>query len=143
MNEKPVKISLKNPDHIRQVTWQIWVPLGFSCFILVALAVWSSIATGINAATGTLWSSISLIFMIIPVMFAGLLLLAFLGLIVYGVAKLSLAFPGWMHSAQLFFRQVSATVHYYADRTAQPVFTVRGVLASITTFFTKIISFKI
>ncbi|HPH94525.1 MAG TPA: hypothetical protein PKW33_14000 [Anaerolineaceae bacterium] len=111
--------------HRKQVFWQVWVPLIVTLVILVAAM--SAVVASAVVGTGDVgrWQAISLIFLIMPAMVGGLLLLALLGLFCYAIFWLLKNLPAYAHLAQAYLHYFSVLVRHYADKAATPVLLVR------------------
>jgi len=117
--------------HRRQVTWQVWVPLGIFLVIILFLLVLATMGTANNPTVGMKWASISLIFLIIPTFFAGLVLLSFLGLIAFYLGKLLKVFPLYSLILRTYVYRASAAILKGLDQVVRPILAIQGWLASL------------
>jgi hypothetical protein len=106
--------------HRRQFAWQILLPV-----LLVVLAtlvaggfVIAEVISGQGQARG--WADISLIWLIIPAFFFGLVFLVVLITTVYGMAKLLQFIPPYTNKAQAIFVKMAAAIHKLADGVIKP-----------------------
>ena len=118
---------LPDPKHRKQTFWQIWVPLCLSILVILFLAVLAVVSAETYASsTVTNWSHLSLIYMITPALIAGFVVLAVLGLVIYGLARLLDILPVYSRMVQGFFRQTAVFIRMWSDKTAQPVLAIKG-----------------
>lgn len=128
--------------HRRQMIRQVWLPLGVSIIVVLALMILATIGTVQGNSEVNRWGNISAVFIILPVLFFGLLLLGILGGADYGMARLLKNVPGWMLRAQLFMIHLSLTIRHAADSTTVPIFKVNTFSTRVTTLWDKIFNRK-
>jgi hypothetical protein len=92
MNEKLTVVELPinaSPvaDHRRQMLWQVWLPLGISIFIVLALIILTIVGAAQDSPQISRWGNISAIMVIIPVLLVGTLLLVIVLALVYGMSN--------------------------------------------------------
>jgi predicted PurR-regulated permease PerM len=114
--------------HNRQTFWQITLPLGVGGAIVLTFAVLSSFTEG---AAASRWADISLIFLIIPLLFASLLFLAVTAALIYGLARLLKVIPAYALSAQALAFKMERRVRAIADALTEPVFKARSAKAGL------------
>jgi len=118
---------LPDPKHRKQAFWQIWVPLCLSILVILFLAVLAAVSAETSASsTVTNWSHLSLIYMITPALIPGFVVLAVLGLVIYGLARLLDILPVYSRMVQGFFRQMAVFIRMWSDKTAQPVLAIKS-----------------
>ncbi len=118
---------LPDPKHRKQTFWQIWVPLCLSILVILFLAVLAAVSAETSASsTVTNWSHLSLIYMITPALIPGFVVLAVLGLVIYGLARLLDILPVYSRMVQGFFRQMAVFIRMWSDKTAQPVLAIKS-----------------
>jgi len=115
--------------HQRQALWQVYVPVGASAAVIVALAVLAAVAAGGGTPELTRWSNISLLWLITPVFLVGLALLLLLVGVVYALARLKRGVPPYAHLAQAYFALGAALVRHWSDRIVEPILNIHGLLA--------------
>lgn len=113
-------------NHHRQTLRQIWLPLAGAILIVVIVAVFATVGSANNARNGLHWANISLIFMIIPTMLIGLIYLIILAALAFGVIKLRDILPLYAYQAQAFLYRVAIAIRHWADRSTQPIMTVKS-----------------
>lgn len=118
---------LPDPKHRKQTFWQIWVPLCLSILVILFLAVLAAVSAETSASSiVTNWSHLSLIYMITPALIPGFVVLAVLGLVIYGLARLLDILPVYSRMVQGFFRQMAVFIRMWSDKTAQPVLAIKS-----------------
>ncbi|HMZ06489.1 MAG TPA: hypothetical protein PK078_02650 [Anaerolineales bacterium] len=143
MNEK-LPERLKNPPmhysylkHRNQVVKQIILPVVLSVLVLVALIAWISIATFKQGGDVGRWAAISTIWVVIPMLLGGLIVLAILGGLIYGMARLLSALPVYTGLAQDYIFIARGYIIRGADMAVKPILAVNGWLESIKAFFER------
>ena len=74
---------LSYQNHRRQFWLQIFLPMILAILLIVALAILTGLATFGGGGDSARWAAISTIWLVIPVMFFGLLVFAILAGLVY------------------------------------------------------------
>lgn len=105
--------------HRRQVMRQVILPVVLSALVLVGIVVWVSFATFRQGGDVGRWAAISTIWVIIPMLLGGLVVLAIIGGLIYGMAKLLGALP------------------YYTGIAQDYVFIARGYILRATDMIVK------
>ena len=134
-DQPPAQVKQKrNPvthqAHRQEVFWQITFPLLVGLG-LVFTAVGGVLWTGI-AGTGEVdkWASVSLIWLIVPIMLLLFLLLVVLVALVYVLTLGLKRIPLFMYRVQEFFRLINLRFKRIADSGVEPVLRVRSFVAS-------------
>ena len=100
---------------------QILFPILLTVLVFLAIIVLISMATFRNNGDVARWSAISTIWLVIPVMMAGLIVLIILLTIIYLIARLIGVIPPYSYQAQRFVYQIEGYVKRGAEMIAQPV----------------------
>jgi hypothetical protein len=118
---------LPDPKHRKQTFWQIWVPLCLSILVILFLAVLAAVSAGTTASTTvTKWSHLSAIYLITPPLIIGFLVLAIMGLAIYGLGKFLGILPVYSRMVQGFFRRIAALARIWSDNIVQPVLAIKS-----------------
>lgn len=121
--------------HRRQLWTQILFPILGVVLTLAAVIVLISIATFRDGGEVERWAAISTIWIVIPVLAAGLVvLLIFVGL-VYGMAKLLAFIPPYSGYAQKMVWRIEGYVRRGADASIKPILAAEGIVATIKRLF--------
>jgi hypothetical protein len=116
VNQPPVD-SRTIHTHKRQFTWQILVPFLVMAGLIITGAV--LIVSGVAARTG-IWTDISVIWLLAPLLIFALLILVIMITTIYGMAKLLQVLPHYTGKAQGIFTLFSAGTRRIADGAARP-----------------------
>jgi len=117
--------------HRRQMWTQILLPLLLAVLIFIAVIVMTSIATFRDNGDVARWAAISTIWLVIPVMLAGLILLIILLTITYLLARLISVIPPYSYQAQRFVYQIESYVQRGAEMITRPVLFVEIIKSQI------------
>jgi hypothetical protein len=129
----PVHESYK--QHRKQLVSQIILPVVISALLIVGLIVLVNVATFRDNGDVGRWAAISTIWIVIPMMFAGLIFLIILGGIVYLLKYLLNIAPVYTGQAQDFIYKIYGYITRAADAAAKPVIFIDGLGASIERLF--------
>jgi len=115
--------------HRRQVRQQIILPFVLAIVFIVALAVLVGIATFSWGGDVARWAQISTIWLVVPMMFFGLIILALFSGLVYGLMRLLKVTPHYTGIAQNYVLAFKYRIQYYADQLIEPVLTIKSWLS--------------
>ena len=147
MNDKlppPVEKLIAPPEHYsyqlhrKQRNTQIILPIILSAVLLVGLVVLISISTFKQGGDVGRWAAISTIWIIIPVLLAGLILLAILIGLIYLMARALQGLPYYTRIAQDYVHKARGYIIRGADMAVKPILALDGWLESIKAFFGRI-----
>ena len=130
---QPVHESYKR--HRKELTWQILLPVILSALLFVALIVLINIATFNQGGDVGRWAAISTIWIVIPVMVAGVVLLAILAALVYLMKELLGITPKYTGIAQDYVNKAAMYVKRGTEMAVKPVLFLDGIGASVKAFF--------
>ncbi len=125
--------------HRQQRNVQIILPVVLSALLLVAIVALISSATFNANGDVARWAAISAIWIIVPILIAGLITLALLSALVYGMARLLSALPHYTGVAQDYVYIAQNYIARGADAISQSVIKVDSFIANVKTFFQRII----
>ena len=123
--------------HRRQLAWQILVPvllmavLGIAAGLLVVRA---------GAGRDRLFADTALIWLIAPLLLAGLLFAALLGFMIYGLARLLQVTPGFTGRLQDVSARAAGVTKKAADAAASPILRVNEAVAVVRHFIARFLS---
>lgn len=121
--------------HRRDLVRQILLPILLATAVIIVVAVMTGIATFREGGDAARWAAISTIWIVLPVMTAGLILLVvFIGLI-YLMARLLQLIPPYTDKAQKFAWRVEGYVRQGADMAAKPILAVEELIAMFKKLF--------
>ena len=104
---------------------QILLPILFTVLIFVTLAIITSLATFRDHGDVARWAAISTIWLILPVMIAGLIFLILLIAMIYLLSSLTSVIPPYSHQAQRIFYRIESGVKRYAEMFRKPALAVQ------------------
>ncbi|HNQ94716.1 MAG TPA: hypothetical protein PKK96_02080 [Anaerolineales bacterium] len=130
---QPVHESYKR--HRREMMWQIVLPIVLTALLFIALIVLISLATFNQGGDVGRWAAISTIWIVIPVMVAGLILLALLVALVYLMKRLLGITPTYTGLAQDYVHLASSYIKRGTEMAVKPVLFLDGIGASLKAFF--------
>lgn len=125
----PVHESYKR--HRKELAWQIILPVVLSAILIVGMIVLVNVATFRDNGDVGRWAAISTIWIVIPIMVAGLIFLIILGGIVYLLKYLLQIAPTYTGQAQDFVHKIARYIERVADAIVKPVIALDGIGASI------------
>ena len=125
----PVHESYKR--HRKELAWQIVMPVVLSAILIVGVIVLVNVATFRDNGDVGRWAAISTIWIVIPVMVAGLIFFIILGGIVYLLKYLLQIAPIYTGQAQDLVHKIARYIERVADAIVKPVIVLDGIGASM------------
>ena len=125
------KLPVPQPDresylkHRRDVNRQIILPVALVAVIGVGIAALTIYAATGGSAGVSLWADISLIWLIIPMMFLSLVILALTVGLVYGLTKLLKVSPRYTGIVQQYALWINAEIVLWTDKIIEPVLSLK------------------
>jgi hypothetical protein len=110
--------------HRRQVAWQIVLPVLLAGVLVIGMAVLVSLATFGGTGDVSRWAAISTIWLVIPVLFVGLLILVALVAVSYLLGRVEGFIPPYSVQAQRFAVRVQAGARRVAEVSHRPTLLV-------------------
>lgn len=123
--------------HRNQVMRQIVLPVALSALVLVAIVVWVSYATFNQGGDVGRWAAISTIWVVIPMLLGGLVVLAILGGLIYGMARLLGALPYYTGIAQDYIFIARGYIIRGANMVVKPINALNDWLQTAKAFFER------
>lgn len=139
-----MKAHLPHPTHYsyevhrKQVVRQIILPVVLAVLVMIGMVVLISFATFNQGGDVGRWAAISTIWIVIPVMIAGLVLLVLLVGLVYLLARALGALPYYTGLAQDYVYKARGIIIRGANMIVKPILVVDGFLENIRAFFGRI-----
>lgn len=134
----PIREHYSYQQHRKQRLTQIILPMVIVVLLMIGLIVLISLATFNSGGDVGRWAAISTIWIIIPIMFAGLILLALLIGLIYLMARALGALPYYTGIAQDYVYIARGYIIRAADMAVKPVIALNGYLENILAFFGRI-----
>ena len=123
--------------HRKQVVWQVILPVLLAALLLVGLIVLISLSTFRGGGDAGRWAAISTIWIVIPVLGAGLVLLILLIAVNYLIARLVQITPAYTGIAQDYVFRGAAIVMRVTKAIVKPVFFLDNLVANIKAFMER------
>ncbi|MBC7877236.1 MAG: hypothetical protein H7Y59_08715 [Anaerolineales bacterium] len=139
-----MKAKLPHPEHYsyikhrKQRLAQIILPVVLSALLFIGMIVLISSATFNSGGDVGRWAAISTMWIVIPVMLAGLILLALLGGLIYLMILALGALPHYTGLTQDYVHKAQGYIIRTADMAVKPVIVINGYLENIIAFFERI-----
>ena len=105
--------------------------------LIVAVAILSTVAAFGGNGDSPRWAAISTIWLVIPVMVFGIIVLAVLVGLVYLMSKALKKIPPYTSAAQHYVNLATNKAKEISDMAAKPVLFIEGITASLKAFFGK------
>ena len=135
MNANNDQIEMNNRPsyrrHRRQTFWQVLLPVLLSVLLVLAgLVLLILLANGGDPAGKlSVWADTSLIWVLLPMLGLGLMVILILGAVIYLLARLLKILPAYTTIVQHYFKVAENWVKALADKVTHPVVKVRGYQA--------------
>lgn len=129
--ELPKPIHASYQRHRRQRTTQIILPVVLAVLLCVAMVILINLATfQWNGDVGR-WAAVSTIWIVMPMIVAGLLFFVLLAGMIYLLVRLLGILPTYTGKAQDFVHMLALRVRGLADASVKPVISLSGLSASL------------
>jgi len=139
-----MKAQLPQPKHYsylvhrKQVVRQVILPVILAALVMIGMVVLISFATFNQGGDVGRWAAISTIWIVIPLMVAGLILLVLLAGLIYLLARALGALPYYTGIAQDYVYKARGIIMRGANMIVKPILAVDGFLENIRAFFGRI-----
>lgn len=124
--------------HRKQRVTKIILPVVISALVFISFVVWVGIATFNQGGDVGRWAAISTIWIVIPVILAGLIFLAVLIGLIYLMARAMSGLPYYTGIAQEYVFKAEAYIKRGANMAAKPIIAINGWREAIKAFFEKV-----
>ncbi len=124
--------------HRKQRNTQIILPVVLSALLCVGMIVWISFATFNSNGDVGRWAAISTIWIVIPVIIAGLIFLAILMGLIYLMARALGALPHYSGLTQDYVFKMRAIILRGSNLAVKPILALNGWFEYIKAFLGRI-----
>ena len=124
--------------HRKQRLTQVILPVVLSALLFIGMIVLVSFATFQSDGDVGRWAAISTIWIVIPIIIAGLIFLALLVGLIYLMARALGALPYYTGLGQDYVYKAQAYITRAADMAVKPIIAFGGTLENIKAFFGRI-----
>lgn len=131
MSEQPQPPLKPDPEHLRQVGLQIWLPLGIALAVILGLTTLAIVMAATDNGAWQQWRDFSVIWLILPLCLGNLILIAILGGLVYVTAKAHKGMLTGLRKVQGKVETISQVTRNAAEKAAQPMIKAGGWGAGI------------
>jgi hypothetical protein len=139
-----MKAQLPQPTHYsyqvhrRQVVRQIVMPVVLAALLMIGMIVLISMATFGQGGDVGRWAAISTIWIVIPIMVAGIVFLAILIGLIYLMALALGNLPQYTAIAQDYVFKARGYIFRAVDMIVKPILVLDGWLENLKSFFGRI-----
>jgi uncharacterized membrane protein len=139
-----MKAQLPAPEHYsyqlhrKQRAMQIILPMVISTLVLIGMIALISLATFKSNGDVGRWAAISTIWIVIPILVTGLIVLAILIGLIYLMARALGALPHYTGMAQDYVYLAQDYIARGADMVVKPVIALEGFIKKVTAFLERI-----
>lgn len=117
--------------HRRQVIWQIIFPVVLAAAGGIFLIVLLSLSTIAGSTASAQWASIATIWLIIPLLVAGVLVALTLAGLIFLIARLTQKLPTFTHLIHTYLQIINIRVGILLDHLVQPQIKFLGRWAGV------------
>ena len=130
------KVSI-DPEklHRRQSMAWIYLPLGLICLLVLGVGVFITLKSGTDVSLTQTWSSIGMIFIIIPPALLSIVVLTILILAIFGMGKANQALPPHLRSFRQKIIEVNQKALNITDKAASPIIKTRATFSAVKAYF--------
>jgi hypothetical protein len=128
MSESPIPLPERESvaKHRHQFSRQIILPMVLAVVVIIAVAVLVGIATFSWSGDVARWAEISTIWMVVPLMFFGIIMLALFAGLVYGLGYLLKIAPRYTGIAQNWLLWLNYKIQLITDQIIEPVLQLKA-----------------
>ena len=135
MKSQPSRNHPSYQNHRRQFWIQIFLPIILAVLFILVVAVITGIAAFGQNGDSPRWAAISTIWLVIPVMFFGLIFFALVAGLVYLLAQALKVIPPYSSKAQYYVDRGASEAQRFSDMATKPVLFLEGIKASLKAIF--------
>lgn len=139
-----MKAQLPHPEHYsylvhrKQRNTQVILPVVLSALLMIGMIVLISFATFNSGGDVGRWAAISTIWIIIPLLITGLIVLALLIGGIYLMARALSELPYYTGIAQDYVHKARGYITRGADMAAKPILAINDLVENLKAFFGRI-----
>jgi hypothetical protein len=134
---KPQPAYPMKPETKRQIWLQIWLPL------IVGILVVAGIVTGLTLAhigTASAWGDTALVFLLLPLLLVGIIMISLAGVLVYFVGRVMRGLPGPLRMVDAKVQQTACWARRVSGPLVKPFIVLQASWSSVQTVRDRIIS---
>lgn len=130
----PIPNHLSFQRHRKQMWTQILLPIFIAALIFAGVIIITSLATFRDQGEVSRWAAISTIWLILPVMVAGLIFLILLVGMIYLLARIMKLIPPYSSQAQRFVYRIESAVKRFAELFKKPKLALQEIARLVRTY---------
>jgi len=123
--------------HRKQVWTQILLPILCAVLVFVVVIILTTMATFRNNGDVDRWAAISTIWLILPVMIAGLILLILIIALIYLMVRVLNLIPPYSFQVQRFVYRIESGVKHFAEMFRKPVLALQELARFASAYIEK------
>lgn len=123
--------------HRKQVWTQILLPILCAVLVFVVVIILAIMVTFRNNGDVGRWAAISTIWLTLPVMIAGLILLILIIGLIYLMVRVLNLIPPYSFQAQRFVYRIESGVKHFAEMFRKPVLALQEIARLVRTYLEK------
>ena len=124
--------------HRKQRITQVILPMVISTLVLIGMIILISLATFKSNGDVSRWAAISTVWIVIPILLAGLILLVILIGLIYLMARALGALPHYSGMAQDYAYIARTYIIRGADMIVNPIIALESLIEKVKAFFERI-----
>jgi energy-coupling factor transporter transmembrane protein EcfT len=124
--------------HRNQVWTQILLPILFAVLVFVVVIIFTYIASFRNNGDVGRWAAISTIWLILPVMIAGFILLILLSALIYLMVRVLNMIPPYSFQVQRFVYRIESGVKHFAELFRKPMLALQELARFASAYIEKL-----
>jgi predicted PurR-regulated permease PerM len=124
--------------HRKQMWTQILLPIMIAGLLFISFIIVTSLATFRGNGDVSRWAAISTIWLVLPVLIAGLILLILMITMVYLLSRFTNIIPPYSHQAQQIFYRIEGTVKHYALLFRKPGRAVQEIMKLVREYIENV-----
>jgi predicted PurR-regulated permease PerM len=114
--------------HRKERSWQILAPVLIAASLGITLAI-IIVYGAMQGGDTAIWASIATILLVLPIMVVSFILLVVLSVFIYEANYIYKILPTYSAQAQDAVFNVTAQVNYYAEKSTDPILTLKSWLS--------------
>jgi hypothetical protein len=124
--------------HRRQLWTQILLPLLIAVLVFIAVIITTSLATFRGQGDVNRWAAISTIWLILPVLVVGAIILVLIIAMIYLMSRLTAIIPPYSLQAQRVVYRIEGAVKYFAGMARKPMLALQELVKLARVYIEKV-----
>jgi len=124
--------------HRKQLWTQILLPILIAVLVFIAVIITTSLATFRGNGDVNRWAAISTIWLILPILVVGVIVLILLIAMIYLMGRLTALIPPYSLQAQGIVYRIEGVVKHAAEMVRKPVQALQELAALVKVYIQKV-----